>query len=233
VIETVTAGDGIVINQTTDDGVQAGSGGLYPSYGMYIPSPGVQYYGLWPNTANASGQWALYTTDNISAGNVFASAQTIVAKVSGSDALYPGDVVAAAGVTDPVPGGTDRLALVELADKNASGVIGVVTGRMVFDVAPGKEAEGEKSLQGADGPARDGDYVALAVLGVADVKVDRGVSIAKGARVTAADAGGRVRPLRTESLNGMAVTEGARVVGVALAASSPGADTVPVFVTLK
>ncbi len=75
--------------------------------------------------------------------------------------------------------------------------------------------------------------MALAVLGVPDVKVDRSVNIVKGARMTAADAGGRVRPLRTESLNGMAVTEGAQVVGVALAASSPGADTIPVFVTLK
>ena len=39
--------------------------------------------------------------------------------------------------------------------------------------------------------------------------------------------------LRTESLNGMPVTEGAPVIGIALAAPSAGSDTIPVFVSLR
>jgi hypothetical protein len=192
----------------------------------------VTTYGLWPNTAAANGNYALYTVDNIEAGIVTLSAQTIIAKVSGAENLSAGDVVAADGVTDPVPGATNRLALVRLAGLEAAGLVGVVAGRMEWQLAKGKEAEGEMVLMPADGPAGIGDYVSLVVLGVADVRVDRGADIAKGARLTAADAGGRARALRTESLNGMLVSEGAPVVGVALE-DSRGRDTVPVFVNLR
>ncbi len=231
-ILNTTTTDGLRINDTSDDGIQIGTGTDYPNYGVYIPSPGVSTYALWPNTANASGNYALYTVDNIEAGVVTLSAQTVVAKVAGTDALAAGDVVAAAGVTDPIPGATNRLALVQLAGRDATGVIGVVAGRMEWRLAEGKEAEGEMVLMPAEGAARDGDYVSLVVLGVADVRVARGASIGKGTRLTAADAGGAVRALRTESLNGMAVSEGAPVIGVALD-DSRGRDTVPVFVNLR
>ncbi|MCB9516141.1 MAG: DUF2190 family protein [Candidatus Krumholzibacteriia bacterium] len=224
--------DGIEVIQTGDDGVQVGHTSFgFPHYGLYIPpNPGVSYYGLWPNTANASGEWALYTVDNISAGNVFASAQTLIASVTGPDVLERGDLVVADGLTPPVPGGTERLVQVRRASGGADGLVGVVTGRMVFDLAPGKEDEGARSLQSADGPARAGDYVALVVLGVAEVRVAPGASIAKGARLTA-DATGAARPLRTESLNGMVVAEGAPTIGTALASASGG--TVPVFISLR
>ncbi|MDO9695473.1 MAG: hypothetical protein Q7W56_12145 [Candidatus Latescibacteria bacterium] len=231
-IHNVSSGDGLRINDTGDDGIQIGTNAESPNYGVYIPSPGVANYGLWSNTAAASGNYALYTLDNIEAGVVTLSAQTIVAKVSGAGDLGVGDVVAADGVTDPVPGATNRLALVRLAGRDATGLVGVVAARMEWQPAKGKEAEGEMVLMPADGPAGVGDYVSLVVLGVADVRVDRGAVIAKGTRLTAADAGGRARALRTESLNGMLVSEGAPVVGVALE-DSRGRDTVPVFVNLR
>ena len=139
-------------------------------------------------------------------------------------------LVVADGLTPPVPGGTERLVQVRRASGGADGLVGVVTGRMVFDLAPGKEDEGARSLQSADGPARAGDYVALVVLGVAEVRVAPGASIAKGARLTV-DATGAARPLRTESLNGMVVAEGAPTIGTALASASGG--TVPVFISLR
>ncbi len=230
-IPTTATTDGLRINGTADDGVQIGST-EYPVYGLYIPSPGVPSYGLWSNTSAASGNYGLYTPDNIEVGVVTLSAQTVIAKVSGVDALRVGDVVAAGGVTDPVPGGTNRLALVQLAGRDATGVVGVVASRMEWRVAEGKEAEGEMVLMPADGPASDGDYVSLVVLGVADVRVERGASITKGERLTASNAAGSARALRTESLNGMVVSEGSPVVGVALENSS-GRDTVPVFVNLR
>jgi hypothetical protein len=233
VIENTTGSDGIRVKDTGDDAIQIGSDPDYSNYGVYIPSPGVATYGLWPNTAAASGQWALFTVDNIEAGNVFASAYTIVARVSGSAALEPGDLAAAAGLEAPIPGSTERLVQVERASGATGGLVGVVASRMVYEVAPGKEAEGEMSMHSVDGPARSGDYVALVVTGVADVKLAPGASIAKGARLTAADAGGAARPLRTESLNGMPVSEGAPVIGTALADAVSGAGTVPVFVNLR
>ncbi len=234
VISNTTGNDGVRIYDTGDDGIQIGSDPDYPNYGVYIPSPGVSTYGLWPNTADASGQWALYTVDNIEAGNVLANAYSLVAKVSGTEPLAPGDVVAVTGVTDPIPGSTDNLPLVRLAnDTEFTGVIGVVSSRMVWEAAPGKEAEGEMAMHSADGLAQPGDYVSLVVLGVTQVKVDPQAAIQAGDRLTASATPGLARALQTRTVEGMTVTEGTPVIGIALAAPVEGQDTIPVFVTLR
>jgi hypothetical protein len=234
VISNTTGTDGIRIYDTGDDGMQIGSDPDYPNYGVYIPSPGVSTYGLWPNTSAAAGEWALFTVDNIEAGNVVASALSLVARVDGPDALTAGDVVAVTGVTDAIPGSQYPLALVRKADgAEFAGVIGVVEKRMVFEVAPGKEAEGEKSMQGADGLARAGDYVKLTIFGVTQVNVAPGTAIAAGDRLTASAVPGTVRPMQSQELNGMVVTEGAQAVGIALAANADGQTSIPLFVTLR
>lgn len=234
VISNTTGSDGIRIYDTSDDAIQIGSDPDYASYGVYIPSPGVPNYGLWPNTANAAGEWALFTVDNIQAGNVAAHAFSLVAQVTGPEALTAGDVVAVAGMTAPLPGAQSALPLVRLADGAAfNGVIGVVDSRMVYEVAPGKEVEGEMSLHSADGPARAGDYVSLIVYGVAQVKVAADGTIAAGDRLTAAGAPGQARALQTREIEGMLVSEGAPVLGIALAAPTPGQAHIPVFVTLR
>jgi hypothetical protein len=231
VITNTTGTDGVRIYDTSDDGIQIGSDPNYPNYGVYMPSPGVSTYGLWPNTANAAGEWALYTVDNIEAGNVFANAYSLIAKVTGDQPLTTGDVVAVTGMADPIPGGTNALPLVRLAAAESyDGVIGVVQSRMVWEVAPGKE--GEMSMHSTDGPAEPGEYISLIVFGVAQVKIDPGVGIVAGQRLTVSDLAGAARPLRTETVNGMVVVEGAPVIGIALAAPVEGQDTIPVFVTL-
>jgi hypothetical protein len=233
VISNTTGSDGVRIYDTGDDGIQVGSDPDYPNYGLYIPSPGVSTYGLWPNTAEAAGQWALFTVDNIEAGNVLLNGLTILARVSGDTALSPGDVVTAVGVGEAVPGAQDPLALVSLAGgAESGGIVGVVKSRMVYEVAPGKEAEGEMSMRSADGPAQPGDYVSLVVLGVTQVKIDASAGIQPGDRLTAA-LSGYARLLETRTLDGMVVSEGASVLGIALAAPVAGQTTIPVFVTLR
>lgn len=233
-ISNTTGSDGIRIYDTADDAIQVGNSPDFSNYGVYMQNPGVAYYGLWPNTAEASGQWALYTVDNIEAGNVFASAYSQVAQVTGPDALTVGDVVAVMGVDDPIPGSVVPLPLVRLADDHAfSGVIGVVTSRMVWEVAPGKEAEGEMSMHSVDGPAMPGDYVSLTVFGVAQVKVDPEAPIQAGDRLTASSLAGQARTLQTREIEGMIVTEGAQVIGIALDAPGKDQDTIPVFITLR
>jgi hypothetical protein len=182
-------------------------------------------------TANAQGNYALYTTDNINAGTVTSAAQRTLARADASSKLQPGDVVAATGVGEPLKGGSDRLALLSLATSDAPGIVGVVASRMEWQPAPGKETEGEMILMPVEGPAHGGDIVAIVTQGVVDVRVQSGAQITRGARLTPFDSAGKVRPLRVESLNGMPVTEGAPVVGVALA-DSDGHDTVPVFVSV-
>ncbi|MBI5473294.1 MAG: DUF2190 family protein [Ignavibacteriae bacterium] len=231
VIENSTGNDGIRTNATGDDAIQLGSAPNHSNYGVYIPSPGVVNYGLWPNTQNASGQWALYTVDNIEAGNVFASEYSLVAKVGGTSALTEGDVVAAAGLADPIPGSQSSLPLVRLADnKQFAGVVGVVKSRMVWEAAPGKD---EMSMHSVAGPAQPGDYVALTVMGVAQVKVDPSAPISVGQRLTAAEVAGSVRPLKTREVDGMTVSEGTPVIGVALGQATAGSRTIPVHITLR
>ena len=234
VISNTTGSDGIRIYDTGDDAIQLGVPPDTPNYGVYIPSPGVSTYGLWPNTANASGEWALYTVDSISASNVNLNRLTLVAQVTGTDALTAGDVVAVTGAADSLPDHHGPVPLVRLADSTTfQGVIGVVESRMVWEVAPGKEAEGEMSLQSRPGPAQPGDFVTLVVLGVTEVKVDPAHPISAGQRLTAASLAGQARPLETRQLEGMTVTESAPTIGIALADSAVGRATIPVFVTLR
>lgn len=98
VISNTTGADGVRILDTGDDGIQIGSDPNYPNYGVYMPSPGVGFYGLWPNTSEANGEWALFTVDNIEAGNVFAQAYSLVSQVTGPEPLQVGDLVAVTGV---------------------------------------------------------------------------------------------------------------------------------------
>ncbi len=234
VISNTTGSDGVRVYDTGDDGIQIGSDPDYPNYGVYIPSPGVSTYGLWPNTSEPAGDYALFTVDNINAGIVSVNALNHIAQVTGSEALRAGDVVAAAGVTDPLPGAQSRLPLVRVADAvQFSGVIGVVQSRLIWAEAPGKEGEGEMSLQRADGPAQPGDYVSLVVSGVAEVRVESGAAIAAGERLTLAEGGGEARALQTRTVEGMTVSEGAQVIGVALEAPTAGRETIAVFVTLR
>lgn len=221
--------DGMRINDTVDDGIQVGSIPDYPNYGLYIPTPGVAAYGLWPNTADPSGEWALYTVDKISANNVALASLSLVAKVGGSGSLSVGDVAAVTGVAEPLAGGHSRLPTVTRAAATGStGMIGVVESRMVFEPPPGKD---EPALMSADGDAEPGNYVSLVVYGVADVRVSGGIS--RGDRLTASDNPGAVRALETRVLDGMEIAEGAPIIGIALEEASPGATMVPVFVSMR
>jgi hypothetical protein len=234
VISNTTGSDGIRVLDTGDDAIQIGSNPDIPNYGVYIPSPGVSTYGLWSNTSNALGEWALYSVDNIQAGNVLASAFSLISKVTGPELLSPGDLVSVTGVAEPVPGGTNPMPLVRLADSETySAVIGVVQSRMVWEIAPGKEEEGEMSMHSAEGAAKPGEYVSLIVYGVAQVRIGSGVQIAAGDRLTASSLAGTARSLNKQEINGMVVVEGAPVIGIALAAPVEGQDTIPVFVTLR
>ena len=127
---------------------------------------------------------------------------------------------------------------VRLADaKTWPGVIGVVEGRMALQPLPGKadkDGNAPLELHSVPGPAKPGDYVALTVLGVAHVKADAAAdAFVAGQRLTVADQPGHVRALRTRMLEGMVVTEGAPVIGIALAPLDKDSSTIPVFVALR
>lgn len=233
VIENTTGSDGIRVLDTGDDAIQIGNPPDVANYGVYIPSPGVSTYGLWPNTAVASGEWALYTVDNVQAGNVFAAGETQIARVAGDRPLLGGEVVAATGFGAGAFGGHDFLPhVVPAAGPDRLGVIGVVRSRMGLVARAGKQGDDAFALESLPGPAEPGDFVALTVRGVTFVRIDRAESVEAGQRLTVAEEEGSVRPLRTRSLEGMEVTEGTPVIGVALGAVDDESGLVPVYVKL-
>lgn len=235
-------GDGLSVADAGDDGVEIQSAS---DDGVAVIAAGDD--GVYANTTRGSGEWGVRTPDKISASNLTFSSLTLVAQVAGPEPLSPGDLVAATGVTEPLPGSTIPMALVRPADaQSLNGIVGVVDGRMTLsmpsapaeiarenperDMPPGDEPP---EFHSASGPANAGDYIALTVFGVAQVNVSAAEGIQPGQRLTSSEVAGQARPLRTKTLNGMVVTEGAPVIGIALAGSEPGRDSIPVFVTLR
>ena len=78
------------------------------------------YNALYGDTANAQGEWGVYTPDKVHAQNVTLQTLTLIAQVSGPDTLSSGDVVAAAGVGASLPGISAPLPLVRLAGSDAA-----------------------------------------------------------------------------------------------------------------
>lgn len=79
-----------------------------------------------------------------------------------------------------------------------------------------------------------GDYLLVVVQGFARIKVNAASgAILPGQRLTAGRKAGTARALETRLIDGMVVSEGAPVIGVALAPPEPGSDLVPVFVNLQ
>jgi hypothetical protein len=237
-VTNLGSNDGLRVNKSGDDGLQIGDGTNFPNYGVYIPWPGVPNSALSVQTANVNGEWALITADRISAANVTFSSLTLVAVADGPDPLTAGDLVAVAGVADPLPDSISPLPRVRLANgKVWTGVIGVVESAMALQPLSGKadkDGNAPLELHSVPGRAKAGDYVALTVLGVAHARADvTAGAIVAGQRLTAADQPGHVRALRTRTLEGMVVTEGAPVVGIALAPLDKNTGLIPVLVTLR
>jgi hypothetical protein len=173
----------------------------------------------------------LYTPDKISAANALLGSLSLLAVADDPEPLETGTLVAVSGLAEPLAGGGEPLPRVRAADSQQwTGVVGVVTGRMALQPAPDKE---ELQLQSADGPARRGQYVAIAVLGVAQVRAEPSAELSAGERLTAAGQPGTVRALQSRMVDGMEVSEGAPVLGVALGAVDEATGLVPVMVTLR
>lgn len=214
---------GVDIESVGADGVFVNSAA---GMGVFVQYAGDN--GVYANTTRASGQYGFYTPDAIHGSNVLIQSLSLVAQVAGPDSLTPGDIVAAAGVTDPVPGSTVHTPMVRLAGGTFTNVVGVVESRMALTQKPSHTptAEGEtrtetppNELRSVDGPAQAGDYVAIIVLGAAQVKVQADEAIQAGQRLTIADTPGRARAQRTVQVEGVKVDESGPTLGAALEAA--------------
>jgi hypothetical protein len=228
-------GNGVLIDHAGLNGVEIW-GALYD--GVQVNSAG--RYGV---QANTDATYGFYTPDGVYAGAGYSSAAALsfVAENGDSVQLEPGDLVGALGLAEPFAGGTQPVPLVgRSGGQDDAGLIGVVLSPFVaeeevveIEIEGGTERQTTYHARNAEGPIAPGEHLLIVVLGVAQVKVDPSVDIQAGQRLTASGLAGHARALRTETLNGMLVSEGAPVVGIALAAPAPGQPTIPVFVTLR
>ncbi len=184
--------------------------------------------------ANTNGTYSGYFMDKIYvAGGCDGCSLGYLALNDGAEPLEPGDLVAASGVDDPLAGSILAVLRVHRAEPgSAAAIIGVVEARATV-VGSTKEGQYLESAERVEGPAAPGDYLFLVVHGLAQVKVDAAAgAIAAGQRLAAAERPGHARLLQTRMLEGMLVSEGAQVLGIALAPLDTGTGLIPVFVTL-
>ncbi len=184
--------------------------------------------------ANTNGTYSGYFMDDVYVeGSCVGCVIVYIGLNDGSDPLEAGDLVAVSGVSSPLAGATTLVMRVRRAGAgSASGVVGVVQGKADV-VESSKDGQLLESANRAEGAAAPGDYVFIVVQGIAHVKADATAgAIVAGQRLTAADRPGHARALRTRMLEGMVVTEGAPVIGIALAPLDKDSGTIPVLVTL-
>lgn len=182
--------------------------------------------------ADSEGTYAGYFADPIYVNGACVGCTTAyVAQNAGLEPLEVGDLVAVHGIGDPLAGTSVPVVRVRLAQAGDAAV-GVVQSRaeVMRSTKEGQESAGANRAEGA---AQPGDHLFIVVQGIAQAKADLAAgAIAPGQRLTAGDTPGHARPLRSQVLNGMAVTEGAPVIGIALDAPD-GSGLVPVLVTLR
>ena len=168
-MRVISAGwNGVVVDSAGGNGMYVGSAGFDGVYvysagenGVQVVSAGMN--GVYANTTQASGQWGFYTDDAIHGSNVLMHSLSLVAQVSGPNSLAPGDIVAVAGVTDPVSGSTVHTPLVRLAGASFPNIVGVVESHLALTQHPNRsqptegETDSEASppvLHSVDGPAQ-------------------------------------------------------------------------------
>ena len=223
---------GLWVYSATHDGLRVSTAG---TDGVHVDSAGGT--GLFVATAAVHGvdvAGNLYA--GVFAGNIYVGGNCIgclqanFAVNAGDRPLQPGDVVSIQAVTPTdFDTGPALWQVVQaqpgqsLPPANAGAVVGVVAGRA--ELVTEKEhrpTETGRRLVPREGAAQPGEYVTIVYSGPMQVKVAPGESaIAAGTRLTAA-VDGSVRPLQTRTVEGMVVTEGAPVIGVALEAARDG-----------
>lgn len=222
--------DGIHIFNANDEGVYIGTVG---GDGMYVHS--AFYSGLVINNAGNDGvfvrqatNWAGRFIGNVSvSGSCVGCLQANFALNAGDRALQPGDAVSIQAVTPASFDAATLLWQMTLAQPGQA-VVGVVAGRAELVAEESDAEEGDPPMEPGqhlaprEGAAQPGDYLTVVYSGPMQVRVAPGESaLAAGARVTAA-ANGAVRPLATRTVDGMVISEGAPVLGIALEPARDG-----------
>ncbi len=181
--------------------------------------------------ASSSGTNSAYFVQDIYVGGSCTGCEVVyVARNRGDAALEVGDVVEAAGIETPLTGTTDAVVAVRRSSGQSQAVLGVVQSRAIVTRSE-KDGQVQEDAARTSGAIEPGDALFVVVHGLAWVKVDpAGGPVVVNQRLTPAGLPGAVRPLRSRQIEGMLVTEGTPVVGVALGGVDEGSGLVAVMV---
>lgn len=228
--------DGLFINTAVEDGVYVESAGIYG-----VDATGDDYGGLF-ETTNPSGNYGIYTPDNLYSLNVHSKgAYMQVVQNAGTDPLESGDVVSFAGVgaTDE----TDDTLMVlirRVAMDSGSAIAGVVFSRYQCETriekrqprVPDESDRRRESARTVPGPVQPGDTLLLVTHGLALVKASAmDQSIEVGDPLAWDTAAGRVTPIKDMTFH--KATGLTRAFATALEPLSAGEDRIYVFVSCQ
>jgi hypothetical protein len=111
--------------------------------------------------------------------------------------------------------------------------VGVVTARAeLHSAVRSPDGVTEQVAERSEGAIQPGDYLFIAVQGLAPVRIAAGEAVAPGQRLTVAGAG-QARALRTVAVEGVIVDESAPTVGIVVDLPDPATGLAQVMISLR
>lgn len=238
-------------NKEGDSGV-AVLGTNYGATGTGTGGISTNYYGLWGESTNGTGAYAmtfrgdnnygLYTPDNLYSNNYnLAGAIMHVVQNGGDEPLEPGDVVVFSGMAAPLEaGGPPVVQVARVTAANSTAVAGVVSSRFNIEVVTGEPEymDGRGSKAGLEvtpaGPVAPGEYLLLVVQGPAQVRASAVAgAIQPGDLLSSAGEAGCAARAAEVAIEGVKTAMPGTVLGKALEPLDRGQELIYVFVTLQ
>ena len=197
-----TGASGIRIEDATGNGLYVDAAG----------GDGVEIHGAGAYAGNFNG-------DIYVAGACIGCLRGVFGFNAGDSALQPGDIVAIRGVQDTTLDNAPTVWNVVPAGSGGTAV-GVVSSRAELELS-GSEHAGQR-LVPRDGAVQPGEYLVIVTSGPMQVRAETaGGPITAGTRL-AVGSGGLARALKTVVVDGVALSEGAPTIGIALEAPQDG-----------
>jgi hypothetical protein len=189
--------------------------------------------GLYGETTNTTGDWGLYTPDDIRVASVCTGcASAFVARNGDRTPLEVGDVVAIIGVDQPLPDSRQPVMVVRKAGEGDA-VVGAVYRAARLETLPQErrqESQPAAGLRYADGTAAPGDLLVIVTHGPTYVKVAGPVEA--GDLLVAGAAPGVARSAQPLRVNGVALRPDG-VLGRVLGPADPATGLAPVLMLLQ
>jgi hypothetical protein len=227
-----------------NDGYGAAVSGYNTANGTGTWGYSASYNGVGGATGNASGNYGLYTEDNLYSANIHTLGAVMqVVQNGGDQVLELGDIVVIAGLGEPVSEGSAPVLQVrKVEDAGSTAIVGVVASTYSAlwfehpaELDPtGSSGRSESIPPTSAGPVAPGEYLLIVVQGPCQVKADAlSGAIEPGDLLSSAGKSGLAAKAPTLSIEGTETAVPGSVLGKAMGALEEGQGLIYVFVTLQ